>query len=71
MKRTIDSRNFRGTVVELKFSDDRFAQEAGRSWYAVVGGKPNFPKKEDGVTDEQSARAWLNATLRKAGLLTK
>jgi hypothetical protein len=69
MKKTIDSRVFSGIVVVLKWSDDKKANEAGRSWYAVIGGNTHFPAKMDSVTDEVTARAWLNMLCRKQGLL--
>lgn len=71
MKTTIDSRVFGGVVVALKFSDDSSAENYGRSYYAVIDGKTHFPKKADGVTNEDSARAWINLLCRSKGILRK
>lgn len=49
-----------GLSVELKRSDNEYLKETGSSWFAVVEGKPVYPKKEDGVIDELTARLWLN-----------
>lgn len=71
MNKTIDSRVFGGKVVALKWSDNPVAADAGRSWYAVIGGNTHFPTKGDCVTDEVTARAWLNLLCRKQGLLRR
>jgi hypothetical protein len=71
MKTTIDSRVFGEVVVALKFSDNSSAENYGRSYYAVIDGKTHFPKKADGVTNEASARAWLNLLCRSKGILRK
>ena len=49
-----------GLSVELKRSDGDYQKEAGRSWFAVVEGKVSYPKKDDGVIDELTARIWLS-----------
>jgi len=49
-----------GLSVELKRSDNEYLKETGSSWFAVIEGKPVYPKKEDGVIDELTARLWLN-----------
>ena len=49
-----------GLSVELKRSDGDYQKEAGRSWFAVVQGKVSYPKKDDGVIDELTARIWLS-----------
>jgi hypothetical protein len=46
------------TLVVLKWSNTI-------GFFAVVDGETKSPKKQDGVTDEKSARAWLNMWLRK------
>jgi hypothetical protein len=69
MKKTIDSRKFRGVLVVLKYSDDQVAVEMGRSWYAVIGGKTHFPSKDAGIESEADARAWINLLCRRQNLL--
>ena len=64
MKKVIDSRVFKGVVVQLKFG-------TSNGYYGVIGGETKFPKKEHGVTDEKSARAWLNLLCRELGLLSR
>jgi hypothetical protein len=66
----IDSRVFSGTVVELRWSNSTVSAEHGRSYFLVVSGKVNYPRKGE-VTDETTARAWANLHCRKLGLLRK
>lgn len=49
-----------GLSVELKRSDNEYLKETGSSWFAVIEGKPVYPKKNDGVVDEVTAKMWLN-----------
>jgi len=49
-----------GLSVELKRSDGDYQKEAGRAWFAVIEGKVVYPKKDDGVVDEVTAKMWLN-----------
>lgn len=49
-----------GLSVELKRSDGDYQKEAGRAWFAVIEGKVVYPKKDDGVVDEITARIWLS-----------
>jgi hypothetical protein len=71
MKTTIDSRVYSDVVVVLKHSDNSYAKSSGRSYYAVIDGKTHFPKEADGVTNEASARDWLNLLCRSKGILRK
>lgn len=49
-----------GLSVELKRSEGDYQKEAGRAWFAVIEGKVVYPKKDDGVVDEITARIWLS-----------
>ena len=71
MKTTIDSRVFGGVVVVLKHSSNESSEDYGRSWYAVIDGKTHYPRKVDNVTNEATARAWINVLCRREGLLRK